>query len=294
MNGRRLWLFCALPLGALGFAGCQHCGTQSCYQPAPVVRSAGILPAHPLTPCQSCPLTNVPPAATLYPPGPTSPPIGGGYAPQPAAPVQPAWGPAAPPAVSLGAPLPTSPDRQRDSARLSTPESVEPPRAVPDSGDKPRRSPSLPVGIANFAEAMTGVASGLPPMLEGVDWLKTNGYKTVLQVRAPGENTDGDRQLMERRGLKYRSLELSPKALTREVVEEFNKIVAEPAYRPLFVYDSDGSLAGALWYLHFRTVDKVSEEEARKKAAALGLKEDSDGPHREMWLAVQKYLADQK
>ena len=78
------------------------------------------------------------------------------------------------------------------------------------------------------------------------------------------------------------------------MVDEFNKIVADPANRPLFAYDKDGSLAGALWYLHFRTADKLADEEARKRAAALGLKEDADGAPREMWLAVQKYLADQE
>ena len=34
------------------------------------------------------------------------------------------------------------------------------------------------------------------------------------------------------------------------------------------------------------------DEEARKKAAALGLKEDGDAARREMWLAIQKYLAE--
>jgi protein tyrosine phosphatase (PTP) superfamily phosphohydrolase (DUF442 family) len=194
----------------------------------------------------------------------------------------------APPSASLSGPLPAGPEPQRDSARLGSPQSPEPPR-VP--AEKPRRSPELPAGIANFTEALPDVAAGLRPMLDGLDWLKTNGYRAVLQIKSPGENTDADRQLLERRGLKYLTLEVSPTTLA-PAVDEFNKIVADPANRPLFVYDKDGSLAGALWYLHFRTAGKLSDEEARKKAAALGLKDDADGPQREMWLAVQKYLAD--
>jgi protein tyrosine phosphatase (PTP) superfamily phosphohydrolase (DUF442 family) len=218
----------------------------------------------------------------------------------PSGPVEQAGGTAAPPGVSLGAPVPVVPEQSRDSARLNIPESNEPPRASPpekaggaEGPDKDRRSPPLPVGIANFAEAVPEVASGQRPKLEGLDWLKDRGYKAVLQVRAPGEDGDGDRRLMEIRGLKYITLEVSPRTLKPELVDQFNKIVADAANRPLFVYDNDGSLAGALWYLHFRTADKLPDEEARKKAAALGLKEDGDGARREMWIAVQKYLADQ-
>jgi protein tyrosine phosphatase (PTP) superfamily phosphohydrolase (DUF442 family) len=136
---------------------------------------------------------------------------------------------------------------------------------------------------------MPEVASGRRPMIDGLYWLRDHGYKTVLQVRAPDELSDIDRVF---KPLKHLSLELSPKTLTPALVEEFNRIVADAANRPLFVYDRDGSLAGALWYLHFRTAGKLSDEEARKKAAALGLKEDGDAARREMWLAIQKYLAE--
>jgi hypothetical protein len=163
----------------------------------------------------------------------------------------------------------------------------------PESPVKPRPAPSLPVGIPNFAEPMPGVVTGFRPTLDGVVWLKTNEFRTALHVKATGENDDGDRQLYEQKGLKYLSLELSPTTLTPKVVEEFNRIVTDPGLRPLFVYDKDGSLSGALWYLHFRTAGKLSDEEARKKAVSLGLKEEADGGSREMWLAVQKFLEEQ-
>jgi protein tyrosine phosphatase (PTP) superfamily phosphohydrolase (DUF442 family) len=293
MYGRRSWICCTLPLI---FAGCHHCGTQSCYQPAPVIRSAGILPPAPLTPCQSCAVP--PPAAPFIPPAPVAPPSDSGFHPMPPGPAPSQWGPASPPGVSLGVPVPALP---RESARVGVPESPEPPKAPnaemprePEAAVKPRRSPSLPAGIANFAEAVPGVAAGLRPTLDGIEWLKTNEYRAVLQLRAPGENDDGDRRGFEQKGLRYISLEVSPKTLTPQLVEEFNKIVTEPGNRPLFVYDADGSFAGALWYLHFRTAGKLSDEEARRKAAALGLKEDAEGGPRELWLAIQKFLDEMK
>jgi len=210
----------------------------------------------------------------------------------PSGPIQPAWGAAAPPNVNLGGPVPIPSEGSRESARIASPESVEPPRA--GNPEKPLPTPQLPVGIANFAEVTAGVASGLRPMFDGVDWLKANSYKAALQIRAPDENADGDKNLFEQRGLRYISLKVSPKTLTPQVVDDFNRIVADPANRPLFVYDKDGSLAGALWYLQFRTAGKMPHEEALKRAAPLGLKEGAEGPQRELWLAIQKYLADQE
>jgi hypothetical protein len=75
------------------------------------------------------------------------------------------------------------------------------------------------------------------------------------------------------------------------VVEEFNRLVGDTSLHPLFVYDRDGSLLGGLWYLHFRIVDRFDNDRATAEAGRLGLNTDADGgAHRDMWLAVQRYL----
>ena len=89
----------------------------------------------------------------------------------------------------------------------------------------------------------------------------------------------------------FRSVEVSPQTLNKSVVDSFNLIVTDKAQAPLFVYDKDGTLAGGLWYLHFRTADHLNDAEARQKARQLGLKEDGDS--KMMWLAIQKYLNEQ-
>jgi protein tyrosine phosphatase (PTP) superfamily phosphohydrolase (DUF442 family) len=147
------------------------------------------------------------------------------------------------------------------------------------------------VGIPQFAEVKgkKRVASGLRPThLEGLEWLKDNGYRMALYVRAPNESDDADRkQFEDKLGMKYASLVVSPEALSLDVVDQFNAIVSDPANRPLFVYDKDGALAGALWYLHFRMIDQMSDEDARTSAARIGLKEG----HTNMWLAIERILS---
>jgi hypothetical protein len=209
----------------------------------------------------------------------------------PAAPLPPSesrWGPPRDPSVTLLPPEPVAPQRPREPA-----ESPEPPAAPrPPAPEERRPTPPLPVGIRDFAAVKEGVSTGRRPELEGHAWLKERGYKTILHVHEPGTRDDADRKVVQDLGgVKYLSLEVVPEKLTPQVVEEFHKIVADPAHRPLFVYGPD-MLRGGLWYLHFRYVDRLSEEEAVKKATEMGLKSDRDGMHRDMWLAINKYLAE--
>lgn len=185
-------------------------------------------------------------------------------------------------------------------------EELDPIKATPDPAQKlPAQPPTkpkvtttedpLPSGIAQFAVALPNVTAGLRPMLDGgLDWLQKKNYQTVLHLKRPGEDDSADRKQVEKRGLKYESLDVSPNTPLEPVLQQFAKIVADKSGRPLFVYDKDGSLAGALWYLYFRVVEEYPDDVARVRANALGLRMDGEGPHYEMWIAVQKYLADKK
>ncbi|HZT79094.1 MAG TPA: hypothetical protein VFA26_02635 [Gemmataceae bacterium] len=313
MRGHRKWLLLAGLLGAFGAGGCSHCcgdrlpgtGPASCYPPAEPPRRAFFRPLHPLAPhcCTPVPPPRppdrqfvLPPAAAApYPPGVPPPPVP--VNPAPVAPVNPP-----PPAANLqgyGPPPVPPPDPGWRPAQATTPGAQlagpepEPPLARP--GDRNGPTPPLPVGIPQFATPKKGVASGLKPSLDGLDWLKANGYRTVLHLRRPGTPDAADRkQIEEVRGLKYCSLEVSPETLALKVVDQFNHLVNDANNRPLFVYDKDGVLAGALWYLHFRMIDQLSDADARARAAALGLKTDGDDEQRAMWLAVQKVLSGQQ
>jgi protein tyrosine phosphatase (PTP) superfamily phosphohydrolase (DUF442 family) len=148
----------------------------------------------------------------------------------------------------------------------------------------------MPVDIPQFAAVKTNIASGQEPFAGGIAWLKSHGYRTVLHVRAPGEDDSAAKSQFEKSGLRYLSLEVSPQTLSRDIVDQFNRLVAEASNLPLFVYDKDGSLAGALWYLHFRLTDRATEEKAREEAERLGFKQDRSDAHLKMWLAVQNFL----
>src|SRR5262249_29574114 len=128
------------------------------------------------------------------------------------------------------------------------------------------------------------------PHIDGLTRLKQNGYKTVLYLKRPGDEDGAHRQQVEKNGMRFLSLSVSPETLTPQAVAEFNQIINDAAARPLFVYDRDGSLAGGLWYLHFRTSELLSDDEARLRAGRLGLKENGTAEPKLMWSAAKNYL----
>jgi hypothetical protein len=270
-----------LVTGAL--TGCCHC------RPDPVVR-----------PGSSVPVAAPPPVA---PPAVAGP---GGTV--PALPPPPAV-PAIPP---TGATLNYSPSAEIPEVRLFAPEpptSAEPPLAqlVPPENNVPRAAvkespsvevtaptPPLPVGIPQFAYAQEGkVAVGLKPLLDGIDWLQSNGFRTVLHIKAPGEEDVADRRLVEKHGMKYVTLEVSPETLNRQTIEAFGRFLGDREAQPLFIYDRDGMHTGGLWYLHFRTSENLGDEASRTRAERLGLKTSPEGEQKSMWLAIQKLLSQQ-
>jgi hypothetical protein len=177
----------------------------------------------------------------------------------------------------------------RENVKLQPPSTKEPPVA----SAKPSESPSLPVGIPEFAVIVPEkVMAGQKPATEAFDWLKSNNYRTVLHLLKPGE-PDGARAEVERRGLKYVTIEVSAERFAH-VMDEFNRNINASENQPIFVYDRDGMLAGPLWYARFRTVDRLPDEEANRKAKALGLRDDGTGDSINMLVAMRVYVEKKK
>jgi protein tyrosine phosphatase (PTP) superfamily phosphohydrolase (DUF442 family) len=200
-----------------------------------------------------------------------------------------AWKPSAPQAGVRISPPEAGTQEIRENVKLQPPSTKEPPVA----SAKPSESPSLPVGIPEFAVIVPEkVTAGQKPAIEAFDWLKSNNYRAVVHLLKPGE-PDGARSEVERRGLKYVTIEVSAEKLGH-AADEFNRIINASENQPVFVYDRDGTLAGPLWYLRFRAVDRLPDEEAKRKATALGLRDDGTGDGINLWVAIQEYLRKNK
>lgn len=167
---------------------------------------------------------------------------------------------------------------------------VKPPplATIDDNASSP-----LPVGIANYAQVKEGVNTGLrPDLLDGFDWLQSKGFKTVLFLRNGKDDDSSDREQVTKRGMKYLTLNVTPEAIKPDLVVEFNRIANDNEGRPLFVYDTNGTQAGAMWYLYFRTSELLNNDEALVRAGRYGLKEKGDAEQTRLMTAVQKYLSE--
>src|SRR5207247_4905553 len=140
------------------------------------------------------------------------------------------------PSVRLTVPQPANAAAPQESTRLRPQEATAP--ALPQATVVEERAstPALPAGIAQFSKATEQVATGLKPLLEGLDWLQKNGYRTVLHIHLPAEDDAADRRQVEKRELKYLSLVVSPETLSQNLLDEFKRALEDQGAYPLFVY----------------------------------------------------------
>ena len=132
---------------------------------------------------------------------------------------------------------------RRDAGRAPSGISKEPPIAsVPSkpvpSVDERRETPD-PIDIPSYTLAVPNVASGLKPFPDGIDWLKQRGFKTILHLKQPGEEDTAVRRLCSRRRVSdssQRGRHLRG-VTTKELYEQFNRLVTDTASHPLYVFD---------------------------------------------------------
>lgn len=273
------WMLSATVGMTVVIGGCCHTKPKCAVPPPPPPPTAIIQPGPAPVPGQFAPAPQ--PGVQINPNIRSYPPYQSFQDPQP----QMTWQPS--PNVRLGTPRFESPEPTQ--ARAQSPET---PR-MPEASDKAATSPALPVGIPRYNKVTEQVAGGLRPFADGYDWLKENGFRAVLHIRAPGQDDSAERQEVQKRSLRYLSLEVSPDTLSKKIVSDFFSMVDDKANQPLFVFDRDGILAGALWYLYLRGPAHLPDVQAKEKAGQLGFKEAGTEEHKLLWLAIQKYLSDQ-
>src|SRR5262249_40006058 len=147
-----------------------------------------------------------------------------------------AWVPADREDVRLSPPQPVAAPQPHVAQRVDVAAAPGPEPARPTSAEAPP-TPALPAGIAQFTYVRPRVAAALKPDLDGLDWLQGNGFLAVVNIRAPGEDDSADRRQVEKRGMKFVSLEVSAETFSPPLVDEFRRWVGTASLQPVFVYD---------------------------------------------------------
>jgi protein tyrosine phosphatase (PTP) superfamily phosphohydrolase (DUF442 family) len=193
--------------------------------------------------------------------------------------------PAAPTAVPAARPLDNDakkPEPPRESAAAPAKELDLTSATSP--APEPAQSASVGPGLARFVAVDLKLAGGSVPSGAGLDWLVEKGYRTVLDLRESPEVPSSFIAEVASRGLRYVALPIGLGSLDRDHVARFNFEIAAGDARPLFFFDSDGTRAGALWYIRRIATDRVDQQIARREAEELGLTDKS------YWSAVTNFV----
>lgn len=119
--------------------------------------------------------------------------------------------------------------------------------AVPSAAAPPAK-----VEIPNARTPLEGVLTGGQPTEEQLAEMAKAGYRTVVNLRTPGENEVSDREaeLAERLGLRYVHLPMAgAEGLTEDNARALKDLLADESAYPVVVHCGSGNRVGALFAL---------------------------------------------
>ncbi len=141
--------------------------------------------------------------------------------------------------------------------------------------------------IPKFLQVSPQFCTGAQPRLEAFAKLKSDGVKSVLNLRQPSEHRAADEQAaVEAAGMKYFNIPVVYRAPTDADVEAFLKITDEPANRPMFIHCTAAIRVGAFWAIRRALRDGLTADAALEEGKTVGL---TNAPHLEEF--VRQYIA---
>lgn len=131
-------------------------------------------------------------------------------------------------------------------------------------------------GFSPFSAVDSDLAGGAVPAPEGLDWLSSLGYRTLVDLRDPGDGRAEFIREAQRRGLRYVSCAAPVESSPKVALASFEAEINQAAARPIYFFDEEGIRAGELWYLHRKLTHKIADDLAREEAMTLGYDKGED------------------
>lgn len=126
--------------------------------------------------------------------------------------------------------------------------------------------------IKNFLRVNETICTGGQPTMEDLARMKAEGIKAIINLRRPAEyNFDEEAAKAKELGLRYFNIPVDVNALKDEQVEEYLKLMTDPANRPVFIHCMSANRVGGFWMIRRVLVDHWKVEDAQKEAEKMGL-----------------------
>jgi len=131
--------------------------------------------------------------------------------------------------------------------------------------------------IFHFTLVSDQFCTGGQPKLEALEKLKSEGVKSILNLRQPSEHRAADEEAKAKElGLKYFNIPVVYRDPKEEQATEFLKITDDSANRPIFIHCTAAIRVGAFWMIRRVLRDGWTVEAAEEEAKKIGLRE---APH---------------
>jgi uncharacterized protein (TIGR01244 family) len=140
--------------------------------------------------------------------------------------------------------------------------------------------PSIPAqdkqdfsNIKNFLRINDKICTGGQPSLDDLARLKADGVKAVINFRLASEmNVEEESAKAKELDLRYFHIPFDSANPKSEAADEFLKVMADPANRPVFIHCTTANRVGAFWMIYRVLKDGWKLEEAEEEAKKVGLR----------------------
>ncbi len=160
---------------------------------------------------------------------------------------------------------------------------AEAPRSPPSAGAQstppvtetapPALMDAAAIDIPNAKMPVKGILTGGQPSVEQLDTAAQAGYRTIVNLRAPGEQGSWDEAMKAAElGLRYVAIPIGgADGLSAENARKLAEIVDDPSALPAMVHCASGNRVGALFALKALHVDGADAENALTIGREAGL-----------------------
>ena len=161
--------------------------------------------------------------------------------------------------------------------------------AASDTSAAVRAAP-LPdsIRLPNGRQVLDGVFAGGQPTPAQLRSAQAYGVRTVVNLRPDSEASGFDeRALVRELGMAYVSIPVTGAPdVTRETAQALQRVLADPANRPLLIHCSSGNRVGALFAARAHLLDGMAPDTALQIGTRAGLTR-LEAPLRSRWTAAE-------
>jgi len=134
---------------------------------------------------------------------------------------------------------------------------------------------SVELAIPNFSRVNDRISAAGQPSQQAFEQLKKMGYKTIINLRTAEEGADKEKEIVEKLGLRYINIPITPQTITQEKVKQLAEVINDESSGRILIHCASSNRVGGMWFLHRVMNESCSIEQAIEEAEKAGLKNPS-------------------